>query len=209
MIEKESRIAEIRKRLPLYEDEQRLRHTFGVYDECVWMAQTFGLPEEEAVTLCTAALLHDITKSKTDEEQLALCEKYGIPLPQDRSSVLPTLHQTTGASFARELFGEEIVTDKVMSAISCHTTGKAGMSALDKMLFTADFTEPGRKYRSCAEMREYVHGECEKINKNDKAALYRLLDDTTKRIIGFTVTYLIEKGRKIDAEMISAWNDLV
>ena len=67
MIEKESRIAEIRKRLPLYEDEQRLRHTFGVYDECVWMAQTFGLPEEEAVTLCTAALMHDITKSKTDE----------------------------------------------------------------------------------------------------------------------------------------------
>lgn len=209
MMENEPRIAEIRKRLPLYEDEQRIRHTLGVYDECAWMAQTFGLSEEEAVTLCTAALLHDITKSKTDEEQLALCEKYGIPLPQDRSAVLPTLHQTTGAPFARELFGEEIVTDRVSSAIACHTTGKAEMSALDKMLFTADFTEPGRKYRSCAEIREYLHGECEKINKNDKAALYRLLDDTTKKIIGFTVTYLIEKGRKIDAEMISAWNGLV
>lgn len=209
MMEKEPRIAEIKKKLPLYEDEQRIRHTLGVYDECIWMAQTFGLLEEDAVTLCIAALLHDITKSKTDEEQLALCEKYGIPLPEDRSSVLSTLHQTTGALFARETFGKEIATDKAMSAISCHTTGKAGMSALDKMLFTADFTEPGRKYRSCAEIREYLHGECEKINKNDKAALYRLLDDTTKRIIGFTVTYLIEKGRKIDAKMISAWNDLV
>ena len=63
MMENEPRIAEIRKKLPLYEDEQRIRHTLGVYDECAWMAQTFGLSEEEAVTLCTAALLHDITLS--------------------------------------------------------------------------------------------------------------------------------------------------
>lgn len=209
MKEYENCIALIKTKLPLFEDAPRIRHTLGVYDECVWMAQTFGLSKEDSAALCVAALLHDITKSKTDEEQLALCSKYGISRPADLSSVPPTLHQATGAPFAREVFGEEIVNDKVMSAISCHTTGRAGMTMLDRMLFTADFTEPGRKYRSCSEMREYLHGECEKINKNDKAALYRLLDDTTKKIMGFTVTYLIEKGRKIDVEMISAWNDMV
>jgi HD superfamily phosphohydrolase YqeK len=83
------------------------------------------------------------------------------------------------------------------------------MSTVDKMLFVADFTEAGRKYRSCRDIREYLHGECEKINRNEKTALFRLLNDTVKRIIGFTVTYLIEKGKQIDPDMILAWNAMV
>ena len=83
------------------------------------------------------------------------------------------------------------------------------MSMTDKMLFVADFTEAGRKYRSCRDIREYLHSECEKINKNEKTALSRLLNDTVKRIIGFTVTYLVEKGKQIDPDMILAWNAMV
>lgn len=207
--ELEKRIETIKQALPAYEDPKRIEHTLGVLSECIWMADTFLLTDEDRMVLCTAALLHDITKSKSDAEQLVLCEKYGVHLPQDHKSVLSTLHQYTGAPFAREIFGDKVVCGRVYSAISCHTTGKAGMSPLDKMLFAADFTEPGRKYRSCMQMREYLHGECEKINKNDKAALTRLLDSIVMKIIGFTVTYLIEKGRKIDAEMLSAWNAMV
>ena len=54
-----------------------------------------------------------------------------------------------------------------------------------------------------------MHRESEKINKNDKTAMSRLLDDITRHIIGFTMTYLIEKGRKMDASMTLAWNSLV
>ena len=115
----------------------------------------------------------------------------------------------TGPYFAREVFGSEIVTEEVRSAIACHTTGKIGMTMTDKMLFVADFTEAGRKYRSCRDIREYLHSECEKINKNEKTALSRLLNDTVKRIIGYTVTYLIEKGKMIDPDMILTWNDIV
>lgn len=207
--ELETRLETIKRALPEYEEPKRIEHTLGVLEECIWMAESFSLLPEERMALYTAALLHDITKAKTDEEQLALCEKYGIRLPEDRTTVISTLHQYTGAPFAREAFGKEVVCDRVCSAISCHTTGKANMSQLDKMLFVADFTEPGRKYRSCMQMREYLHGECAKINKNDKAALTRLLDDTVTKIIGFTITYLIEKGRKIDGEMLLAWNAMV
>lgn len=205
----EMRIEAVKAALPKYEDAKRIEHTLGVLSECVWIADAFSLSDEDRTALYTAALLHDITKSKTDEEQLALCEKYGICLPADRQSVLSTLHQYTGAPFAREIFGDKVVCGRVYSAISCHTTGKAGMSPIDKMLFAADFTEPGRKYRSCMQIREYLHGECGKINKNDKVALSRLLDSTVIKIIGFTVTYLIEKGKKIDGEMLSAWNAMV
>jgi len=203
--EYESRLAEIRKALPLYEDARRMEHTMGVYRECVWFARKFGLSEEDSYTVCASALLHDITKNLSEDEALAICVRYGIT-PPVASAVM---HQYTGAPFAKEVFGEETVTEAVCSAISCHTTGKPGMSITDKMLFVADFTEAGRKYRSCRDIREYLHGECEKINKNEKTALSRLLNDTVKRIIGFTVTYLMEKGKQIDPDMILAWNAMV
>ena len=201
----ESRISAIRKVLPLYEDARRLEHTMGVYRECVWFAKNFGLSEEDAYTVCAAALLHDITKNLSAEDAVRLCTRHGVKPP----SVSAVMHQYTGPLFARELLGGEIATDAVCSAIACHTTGKTDMTVTDKMLFIADFTEAGRKYRSCHEIREYLHGECEKINKNEKTALSRLLNDTLKRIIGFTVTYLIEKGKQIDADMILAWNEIV
>jgi HD superfamily phosphohydrolase YqeK len=80
---------------------------------------------------------------------------------------------------------------------------------MEKMLFVADFTEAGRKYRSCLEMREYLHGECEKINKNDRGARLAVLDEVTRRIVGYTVTYLTERRKPIDPSMIRAWNSMV
>jgi len=155
--------------------------------------------------VCASALLHDITKNLSHEEALAVCERHGITPP----AVPAVMHEYTGAPFAAEVFGDAIVTEAVRSAIRCHTTGKPRMSVTDRMLFVADFTEQGRKYRSCREIREYLHGECEKINKNEKTALSRLLNDTVKRIIGFTVTYLVEKGKTIDVDMILTWNEMI
>lgn len=203
--EYEARLNRIREALPLYEDAKRLEHTMGVYRECMWFAKSFKLSDEDTYTVAASALLHDITKNLSDGEALAICKENGITPPEAHT----VIHQYTGGPFARAVFGEEIVTDAVYSAISCHTTGKADMTQTDKMLFVSDFTEAGRKYRSCRDMREYLHSECEKINRNDKTALSHLLNDITKRIIGFTVTYLVEKNKKIDTGMILAWNAMV
>ena len=201
----EARLLTIRNALLRYEDAKRMEHTVGVYRECVWFSKKFGLSDEEAYTVCAAALLHDITKNLPTDVALDVCSRYGIEPP----ALAAVVHQYTGPLMAREIFGNEIVTDAVCSAILCHTTGKVGMTETDKMVFVADFTEEGRKYRSCRDIREYLHGECEKINKNEKTALSRLLNDTVKRIIGFTVTYLVEKGKQIDPDMILAWNAMV
>jgi predicted HD superfamily hydrolase involved in NAD metabolism len=170
------------------------------------MSKIFGLSEEDSYTLCAAALLHDIAKTLPMEKALLLAEKQGKTLNTD---ILTVIHQYTGAMLALEDFGPEFVNDEMLSAIECHTTGKVNMTPLDKMLFVADFTEAGRKYRSCMEFREYLHSGCEKINKNDKNARYGVLDDVTKRIVGYTITYLTEKGRKIAPPMIEAWNSMV
>lgn len=200
------RLQYIRNSLVRYEEPQRLEHTLGVYRECLWMSKVFGLSEEDSYSVCAAALLHDIAKTLPLEKALLLAEKQGKTLKTDIPTVI---HQYTGAMLALEDFGRDIVNDDILSAIECHTTGKEGMTPLDKMLFVADFTEAGRKYRSCLEFREYLHDGCEKINKNDKNARYQLLDDVTKRIVGYTITYLTEKGKKIDPAMIEAWNSMV
>jgi predicted HD superfamily hydrolase involved in NAD metabolism len=204
--ENEMRLNYIRNSLVRYEEPQRIEHTVGVYRECLWMSKIFGLSEEDSYTLCAAALLHDIAKTLPMEKALLLAEKQGKTLNTDIPTVI---HQYTGAMLALEDFGPEFVNDEMLSAIECHTTGKVNMTPLDKMLFVADFTEAGRKYRSCMEFREYLHSGCEKINKNDKNARYGVLDDVTKRIVGYTITYLTEKGRKIAPPMIEAWNSMV
>ncbi len=204
-LENEKKLEAIRAILPQYEEPRRLEHTMNVYRESLWFAKKFKLSEEDTYTVAASSLLHDITKNLPLADALAICEKYGITPPD----ALTVIHQCTGAPFARELLGEQIVTDAVWSAISCHTTGKATMSDTDKILFISDFTEAGRKYRSCQDMREYLHQECEKINRNDKTALSHLLNDITKRIIGFTITYLTDKNKKIDVGMILAWNAMV
>lgn len=204
--ENELRLQYIRNSLVRYEEPQRLEHTLGVYRECLWMSKVFGLSEEDSYSICAAALLHDIAKTLPMEKALLLAEKQGKTL---KTEIPTVIHQYTGAMLALEDFGRDIVNDDILSAIECHTTGKVGMSDLDKMLFVADFTEAGRKYRSCIEFREYLHDGCEKINKNDKNARYQVLDDVTKRIVGYTITYLTEKGKKIDPSMIEAWNSMV
>ncbi|MBQ9748519.1 MAG: bis(5'-nucleosyl)-tetraphosphatase (symmetrical) YqeK [Clostridia bacterium] len=204
--EQEKRLCGIREIVVLREDARRFEHTMGVYRECLWMSRVFSLSDGDAYTLCAAALLHDIAKNLTAAEAIALSERHGVVLDTEIPSVI---HQYTGAMLAGELFDMETVSPEMLDAIRCHTTGKADMTPIEKMLFVADFTEAGRKYRSCQEMREYLHGECEKINKNDKNARLRVLDEVTRRITGYTVTYLVERGKRIDPRMVEAWNSMV
>lgn len=199
----------IKKEIAKYESDSRVAHTCSVFEECKRLSEMYGLDEESRDKLCTAALLHDITKDLNGAKQIELCKKYGLEAPKNAKEPMPTIHQDTGAHFAREVFGGEIVDNDVFSAISAHTTGKTDMSQTDKLLFVADYIEPTRKYNSCIAMREYLYKECGKINKNDKAALYRLLNKAVIDIIGYTVTFLIEKRRSIDYRMILAWNSLL
>lgn len=192
-----------------YQSRQRFEHTLSVLSECEKLAGIFGLGDAERFDLCKAAVLHDLTKDMNGAKQASLCEKYGLPVPENVSAPMPTIHQDTGAYFARETFGNEIVDDAVFSAVASHTTGKAGMNITDKLLFVADYIEESRKYASCIQTREYLYAECGKINKNDKAALARLLDKTVADVIGYTADFLITKRRNIDCRTILAWNDLI
>ena len=89
-----------------------------------------------------AAILHDITKKLRLDEQLPLCQKYGIVIDDMEKKSSQLLHAKTGAALARALFG---VSDVVYDAIFWHTTAKAEMSILEQVLYLADYIEPTRQ----------------------------------------------------------------
>ncbi len=187
-----------------YEGEKRFAHTLAVVREAEYICHACGFSEAEAEKARTAALLHDITKKFSIEKQEEMFRKYGIDIP----SAEPTMHEKTGAYFAREMFGTDVVDDEVFSAIFCHTTGGENMSVLDMVIFIADYTEDTRKHDICRATREYLHTECEKINR-DRAKAECLLRGVTLRIIGNTLEFLLREKQQIDIRTVEAWNSMI
>ena len=130
---------------------KRMPHVLGTEQEAVRLARQYGADVTKAQI---AALLHDCTKKLNRDEQLALCAHYGIvPDPLERQT-LKLLHAKTGAAVARDLFG---VDDDIYNAIYWHTTGKADMTVLEKVIYMADYVEPNRVFDGVDDLRDAVH----------------------------------------------------
>lgn len=129
-------------------DEHRVAHVAGCESEAVRLAMRWG---EDPELAAEAGILHDITKNLSFDEQLQLCEKYGIINDNSELEAPKLLHAKTGAALARDLFG---VSDTVYAAIRWHTTGKPDMSLFEKILYLADYIEPTRDFEGIDELRE-------------------------------------------------------
>lgn len=138
----------LRAKVMPYLTEKRIAHVLGCENEAVSLANRWGEDPERAAV---AGILHDITKKLSAEEQLKLCEKYGIINDAAEVANPKLLHAKTGAVFARELFGIE---DDIYGAIRWHTTGKPDMTLLEKIIYLADFVEPTRNFPGVEELRE-------------------------------------------------------
>ena len=133
-----------------YLKPKRMAHVLGTEETAVQLARRYGADEEEARI---AALLHDCTKKLDIEEQLALCEQYSLQLDEMQQWALKLQHAITGAAVARHVFG---VSDEVYEAIRWHTTGKADMTTLEKVIYLADYIEPTRDFPGVEELRKAI-----------------------------------------------------
>ena len=131
---------------------KRVPHIRGVEEEAVRLALHWGADPHMARR---AGILHDCTKYLNLEEQLQLCEKYGIVLDELEQRAVKLLHAKTGAAIARHVFGEP---EEVCNAIYWHTTGKADMDLLSKVLYMADYIEPSRSgFEGLEELRRLAY----------------------------------------------------
>lgn len=127
---------------------KRFAHVLGVAETAMKYAKLYGADIEKAEI---AGLLHDCTKDYDYETQLKLLETYGCPA-RDEDKTKPIIHSVTAPVSAKYDFG---IDDKeILNALRYHTTGRAGMTLLDKIIYVADFTEPTRDYSDVDFYRE-------------------------------------------------------
>ena len=131
----------------------RVRHVLGCRDTAVDLARHWGADETDAAR---AGILHDITKAIDGPLQLTLCEAYGKILSDFSKKYPKTLHALTGSLVAERIFGEN---EAVVSAIEHHTTGKADMSLLEKIIYVADYMEPNRDFPGVEKLRELAYSD--------------------------------------------------
>ncbi len=135
---------------------KRIPHVMGVEEEAVKLARRWGADPELARR---AGILHDCTKYYELPEQLDICEKYGVRLDALEQKAVKLLHSKTGACIARGVFGQP---DAVYDAIFWHTTGKADMTTLEKVLYIADYMEPNRDFDGVERLRHLAYTDLDK-----------------------------------------------
>ncbi len=136
--------------------QKRVPHVIGVEEEAVRLAQRWGADVELARR---AGILHDCTKYWELDQQLDTCRKYGVELDELELTAVKLLHSKTGACMARAIFGEP---DEVFEAIFWHTTAKANMTTLEKILYLADYIEPNRTFDGVERMRVLAYQDLDK-----------------------------------------------
>ena len=130
---------------------KRIPHVLGCEEEAVRLARRWGANENHARR---AAILHDCTKYLDLEEQLRICAQYGIEPDDMEQKALKLLHSKTGAALAKHWFGER---SEVCQAICWHTTGRADMTLLEKILYIADYMEPTRDFDGVERLRDLAY----------------------------------------------------
>ena len=155
-----------------YLKSRRMPHVLGTEQEAACLAEKYGA---DVTAARIAALLHDCTKKLDLSQQLSLCRHYGIELDEMEQSYLKLLHSKTGAAVAKDRFG---VSEEIYEAIYYHTTGKADMTLLEKIIYLADYIEPSRSFPGVEELRAAVHEDLDR-------GLCRALADSIEELQGY------------------------
>ena len=168
--------------------DKRYEHTINVKKMAVKLAKHYGTDPEQAAL---AALLHDAAKELPKDEMRAM-QAYPEYAQGGEARPTPVWHGICAAILARTEWG---VTDEaVLSAIACHTAGKAGMTQLDKILYLADMTSAERDWPGVEKLR--------KLEMKD-------LDAAMLAALKQTNGFVLSEGKPLDPESKAAYEDIL
>lgn len=167
MQSKSSNIKKIRKAMEKTLDAKRFEHTLGVAYTAGALAMRY---DADILKAQTAGMLHDCAKCMSNEKRLSLCEKHNISINSIERNNPFLLHAKVGSLIAMQKFN--IHDTDTINAILNHTTGRPGMSLLEKVVYVADYIEPGRKQApNLSEIRKLAFIDLDK-------AMLKILEDT-------------------------------
>lgn len=169
----------IRKQLTKVLDSKRFEHTQGVAYTSAALAMRYG---EDIRKAELAGLLHDCAKCIDNEKKIHICKKNDISISDAEQRNPFLLHAKVGGHFAKTKY--KIDDEDIINAILYHTTGRPGMSLLEKIVYIADYIEPGRDHApNLDEIRNLS---------------FRDLDEALLRILEDILVHLKESKKEID-----------
>ncbi|MBD5547460.1 MAG: HD domain-containing protein [Lachnospiraceae bacterium] len=148
-------------------DHKRFDHTLGVAYTASALAMCY---QEDLNKAQIAGLLHDCAKCMDNEKKIAICQKHHIPITDIEQRNPFLLHAKVGSHIARKKY--HIHDTDILNAILNHTTGRPGMSQLEKIIYIADYIEPGRTHApNLKQVRQLAFTDID-------ATLLKILQDT-------------------------------
>lgn len=167
----------------------RYVHSLSVADCAKYLAEKYGADAGKAYL---AGLLHDVMKNADASEQLSILRRDNVVLTSCEAANPKLWHAMAGASFLKLEMGFK---DKdFLNSVRYHTTGRAGMSLLEKIIYIADFNSADRDYKDADKMRKLAE------NSLESAMLFALK---------FSIEKLAKSGKTIHTDSVNCYNELV
>lgn len=170
----------LRKEMEKILENKRYEHTLGVAYTAVSLAMRYGYDIKKAQI---AGLLHDCAKNLSNEKRLHICRKHNIEINPAEEKNPFLLHAKVGSYLAKKEYA--VADQEILDAITWHTTGRPGMTMLEKIIYIADYIEPGRN-------------QAPNLDLIRKLA-FEDLDECLYQILKDTLDYLNASGMEIDS----------
>lgn len=170
-------------------NKKRYIHSKNVAKKAVELAEKFGCDKRRAYL---AGLLHDICKNETNENNLKLVQEFGIMVDDISLREQKLWHAIAGAAYIQYVL--QLDDYDIINAVRYHTTGRAGASTLEKIIYLADFISDERDFDGVDKIRKSVDGG---------------LDNAMYTATRFTIEDLAAAGRPIHPDSVAAYNEAV
>ncbi len=200
----EEMLSSLRERVKNEMGEKRYFHTLEVEKMAARLGEIYA--PEQIPMLRAAALLHDVTKERTTEEHIEICEQAGLLVLKAERKSPKMFHAKTAALIIPSKY-PEFATPEIISAVRYHTTGKADMTIYEKIIYLADYIDMSRKFEDCVILRNYFFDF--DFEKSTKEEAISHLNDTLIMSYNLTIRGLLEDDKHIDTTTFEARNYLV
>lgn len=169
--------------------EKRYNHSVSVANYAEKLAQNYGADKTKAAI---AGTLHDITKEISEQEHLKIIKDENINLSDVEINSPKLLHSISGSIFIKNNLN--IVDTDIINAVRYHTTARANMSVLEKIIFVADFISDDRTWDNVEILKELA---------------FKNLDDAVIYGLKITIPELLNNGALIAKNTLKAYNDIM
>ena len=200
----EAQIAALRERVIGEMSPKRFQHTAAVEDMVIRLADLFC--PEDIPALRVAALLHDVTKEYDVPTHMAMLTEAGQPPKVGEEYAHKTFHARTAALLIPDKY-PDFNCETVVNAVRWHTTGRAGMTLTEKLLYLADYIDQSRLFPDCVRLRGFFwDARPEKMTAEEREAHLRR---TLIMSFDMTMRALLSEGAVISPDTALARNQLV